>query len=57
MKLTRQSLVRKCLLKSKMEVYMLYKRIWSNQETGSRNKGVGQLQVKLLENILVPSGA
>jgi hypothetical protein len=24
-----------------MEVYILYKRVWSDQETGSRNKGGG----------------
>ena len=39
--LTRRSLVRKCLLKSKMEVYILYKIVWSDQETGSRNEGGG----------------
>jgi hypothetical protein len=39
--LTQQSLVCKCLLKSKMEVYILYKRVWSNQETRSRNEGGG----------------
>jgi hypothetical protein len=37
--LTQRSLVHKCLLKSKTEVYILYKRVWSNQETGSRNEG------------------
>ncbi len=41
MKLTQRSLVRKCLLKSKMEVYILYKRVWSDQEIGSRNEGGG----------------
>ncbi len=35
------SLVRKCLLKSQMEVYILYKRVWSDQGTGSRNEGGG----------------
>jgi hypothetical protein len=39
--LTQQSLVRKCILKSKMEVYILYKRVWSDQETGSRNERGG----------------
>ncbi len=39
--LTWQSLVHKCLLKSKMEVYILYKRVWSDQETRSRNEGGG----------------
>jgi hypothetical protein len=34
-------LVCKCLLKSKTEVYILYKRVWSDQETGSRNEGGG----------------
>jgi hypothetical protein len=37
----RRSLVCKCLLKSKTEVYRLYKRVWSDQETGSRNKEGG----------------
>ena len=37
----RRSLVCKCLLKSKTEVYRLYKRVWSDQETGTRNKGGG----------------
>ncbi len=41
MKLTRWNLVRKYLLKSKIEVYILYKRVWSDQETGSRNEGGG----------------
>ncbi len=41
MTLTRQSLVCKCLLMSKMEVYILYKRVWSDQETQSRNEGGG----------------
>ncbi len=41
MKLTRRSLVRKCLLKSKTEVYILYKRVWSDQETVSRKEGGG----------------
>jgi len=41
MMLTQQSLVHKCLFKSKMEVYILYKRVWSDQETGSRNEGGG----------------
>ncbi len=41
MKLTWRSLVHKCLLKSKTEVYILYKRVWSNQETGSKNEGGG----------------
>jgi len=36
-----QSLVHKCLLKSKTEVYIMYKRVWSDQETGSRNEGGG----------------
>jgi hypothetical protein len=36
--LTQRSQVCKCLLKSKTEVYMLYKRVWSDQETGSRNE-------------------
>ena len=37
------SQVRKCLLilKSKTEVYILYKRFWSDQETGSRNERGG----------------
>ncbi len=39
--LMRESQVRKCLLKSKMEVYILYKRVWSDQETGSRNERGG----------------
>ncbi len=39
--LTRWSLVRKYLLKSKTEVYILYKRVWSDQETRSRNQGGG----------------
>jgi hypothetical protein len=39
--LTQQNLVHKCLLKSKTEVYILYKRVWSDQETGSRNEGGG----------------
>ena len=39
--LMRQSLVCKCLLKSKTEVYILYKRVWYDQETGSRNEGGG----------------
>ena len=39
--LTQRSQVRKCLLKSKTEVYILYKRVWSDQETGSRNEGGG----------------
>ncbi len=39
--LMRRSLVHKCLLKSKTEVYILYKRVWSDQETGSRNEGGG----------------
>ena len=41
MKLTRQSIARKCILKSKIEVYILFKRVWSDQETGSRNEGGG----------------
>jgi hypothetical protein len=36
--LTQWGQVRKCLLKSKMEVYILYKRVWSGQRTGSRNR-------------------
>ncbi len=36
-----RSLVHKCLLESKIEVYILYKRDWSDQETGSRNEGSG----------------
>jgi hypothetical protein len=39
--LTWWSLVRKCLLKSKTEVYILYKRVWSDQETESTNEGGG----------------
>ncbi len=39
--MTRQSLVHKCLLKSEKEVCILYKRVWSDQETGSRNEGGG----------------
>ncbi len=39
--LTRQSLVCKFLLKYKMKVYILYKRVWADQETGSRNEGGG----------------
>jgi len=39
--LTWRSLVCKCLLKSKMEVYIMYKRVWSDQETWSRNEGGG----------------
>ncbi len=39
--LTQWSLVCKCLLKSKTEVYILYKRVWFNQETESRNEGGG----------------
>ncbi len=35
------SLACKCLLKSKTEVYIMYKRVWSHQETGSRNEGGG----------------
>jgi hypothetical protein len=36
-----RSLVHKCLLESKIEVYILYKRDWSDQETESRNEGGG----------------
>jgi hypothetical protein len=39
--LTWQSQVSKCLLKSKTEVYILYKRVWSDQRTGSRNERGG----------------
>jgi len=39
--LTWQHLVRKCLFTSKTEVYLLYIRVWSNQETGSRNERGG----------------
>jgi len=35
------SQVHKYLLKSKMEVYILYKRVWSDQRTGSRNRRGG----------------
>jgi len=41
MMLTRRSQVRKCLLNSKMEFYILYKRVWSNQRTRSRNERGG----------------
>ncbi len=37
----RLSLVRKCSLKSKTEVYIQYHRVWSDQETGSRNEAGG----------------
>ncbi len=39
--LTWWSLVHKYLLKSKTEVYILYQRVWSDQETGSGNEGGG----------------
>ena len=39
--LTWQSLVHKCLLESKTEVYILYKRVKTDQETGSRNERGG----------------
>jgi hypothetical protein len=39
--LTQWSQVHKCLLKPKMEVYILYKGVWSDQETGSRNERGG----------------
>jgi hypothetical protein len=39
--LMQQSQVCKCLLKSKTEVYILYKIVWSDQETGSRNERGG----------------
>jgi hypothetical protein len=51
MMLTQRSQARKCLLKSKTEVYILYKRVWSDQRTGSRNRGGRALQVKRLQNI------
>jgi len=38
MMLTQRSLVCKCLLKSKTVVYILFKRVWSDQETRSRNE-------------------
>ncbi len=41
--LTWWSLVRKCLLKSKTEVYILNKRVWSDQETGSWNERGGAM--------------
>ena len=55
--LTQWSQVGKCLLECKTEVYVLYKRGWSNQRTGSRNRRDGALQVKRLHNILAPNGA
>ncbi len=36
-----RSLVCKCLLKSQTEVYILYKRVWSDQGAGYRNEGGG----------------
>ncbi len=39
--LTQQSQVCKCLLNSKTEVYILYKRVWSDQETRWRNERGG----------------
>ncbi len=39
--LMQQCLVCKRLLKSKTEVYILYKIVWSDQETGSRNERGG----------------
>jgi hypothetical protein len=41
MMLMQQSQVRKYLLKSKTEVYILYKRVWSDWETRSRNERGG----------------
>jgi hypothetical protein len=41
--LTQRSQVCKCLLKSKMEVYILYKRGWSDQRTRSRNRRGGAI--------------
>ncbi len=41
MMLTRWSLVRKCLFTSKTKVYILYKRVWSDKETVSRNERGG----------------
>ena len=55
--LTRRSLVHKCLLKSQMEVYILYKRVWSDQGTGSRNEGGGATSSDAAKNILAPNGA
>jgi len=57
MMLTQRSQVHKCLLKSKTKVYILYKRVWSDQRTGSRNRGGRALQMKRLQNILAPKGA
>jgi hypothetical protein len=39
--LTQQSQVRKCLLKSKMRVYIQREMAWSNQRSGSRIWGGG----------------
>ena len=55
--LTQQSQGRKCLLNSKMEVYILSKESDPIRESDQEMKGAEQLQVKRLQNILAPNGA
>ncbi len=55
--LTRRSLVRKCLLKSKTEVYIHTTESDPIKKPDPEMKGVEQLWVKWLGNILAPSGA
>ncbi len=55
--LMQRSQVNKCLLKSKTEVYILYRMVWSDQRTGSRKGGGGATSSEAASDILVPNGA
>jgi hypothetical protein len=42
---------------SKMEIYMLYKRVSSDQETGSRNEGGGATSSEMAQEYFGANGA
>jgi len=55
--LTQQSQGHKCLLKSKTEVYILDRMVWSDQRTRSGKGGGRATSSEAAPDILAPSGA